>query len=73
MFLHLYQTGYSRFRRLKEHYQEHGIFPRTHGNTKQVPSNVTSEKSLEAVLIIDIFKLSHIITKVTKASLWMET
>ena len=49
MFLHLYGIGYSRFRRLKEHYQEHGIFPRIHGNTKRVPGNATSEKSLEAI------------------------
>ena len=49
MFLHLYGIGYSRFRRLKEHYQEHGIFPRIHGNTKHVPGNATSEKSLEAI------------------------
>ena len=49
MFLHLYGSGYSRFRRLKEHYQEHGIFPRIHGNTKRLPGNATSEKSLEAI------------------------
>ena len=49
MFLHLYGIGYSRFRRLKEHYQEYGICPRTQGNTKRVPRNATSEKSLEAV------------------------
>ena len=49
MFLHLYGIGYSRFRRLREHYQEHRIYPRTHGNTKRVPKNATSKKSLEAV------------------------
>ena len=49
MFLHLYGIGYSRFRRLREHYQERRIYPRTHGNTKRVPKNATSKKSLEAV------------------------
>ena len=49
MFLHLYGIGYSRFPRLTDHYQEHGIYPRTHGNTERVPSNATSKKSLEAV------------------------
>ena len=49
MFLHLYGRGYSRFRRLRERYQEHRIYPRTHGNTKRVPKNATSKKSLEAV------------------------
>ena len=49
MFLHLYGIGYSRFRRLREHYQEHRIYPRTHGNTKRVPKNATSKKLLEAV------------------------
>ena len=39
MFLHLYGLSYSRFRRLKEHYEQHGIFPRTHGNSKKLPSN----------------------------------
>ena len=50
MFLHFYGIDYSRFRRLKEHYQEHGIFPRIHGNTNRVPGNATSKKSLEAIL-----------------------
>lgn len=50
MFLHLYGIGFSRFRRLKEHYQEHGISSRIHGNTKRVPGNATSKKSLEAIL-----------------------
>ena len=49
MFLHLYGIGYSRFRGLREHYQEHRIYPRTHGNYKRVSKNATSKKSLEAV------------------------
>ena len=39
MFLHLYGLSDSRLRRLKEHYDKHGIFPRTHGNKKRLPSN----------------------------------
>ena len=39
MFLHLYGLSYSRFRRLKEHYEQHGIFLHTHGNSKKLPSN----------------------------------
>ena len=32
MFLNLYGITYSRFRRLKEHYEEHGLSQRVHGN-----------------------------------------
>ena len=39
MFLNLYGLSYSRFRRLKEHYENYGISPRTHGNCKRLPSN----------------------------------
>ena len=47
MFLHLYGIGYSRFRRLKEHYEEHGICERTHGNTNRVPENATPHSTIE--------------------------
>lgn len=47
MFLHLYGIGYSRFRRLKEHYEEHGICQRTHGNTNRVPENATPHSAIE--------------------------
>lgn len=47
MFLHLYGIGYSRFRRLKEHYEEHGICQRMHGNTNRVPENVTPHSTIE--------------------------
>lgn len=47
MFLHLYGIGYSRFRRLKEHYEEHGICQRTHGNTNRVPENATPHSTIE--------------------------
>ena len=39
MFLHLYAMSYSQFRRLKEHYENHGISPRVHGNSKRLPPN----------------------------------
>ena len=47
MFLHLYGIGYSRFQRLKEHYEEHGICQRTHGNTNSVPENATPHSTIE--------------------------
>ena len=39
MFLHLYGISYSRFRWLKEHYEEYGLSPRVHGNHKRLPPN----------------------------------
>lgn len=39
MFLNLYVIGYSRFRRLKEHYEEHRLSQRVHGNYKRLPHN----------------------------------
>ena len=39
MFLNLYGISYSRFRRLKEHFEEHGISQRVHGNRKRLPCN----------------------------------
>ena len=47
MFLHLYGIGYSRFQRLKEHNEEHGICPRTHGNTNRVPENATPHSTIK--------------------------
>ena len=49
MFLHFYGLSDSRFRRLKEHYQNHGIFPRTHGNTKRLPENTLPQATTEGV------------------------
>ena len=48
-FLHLYGLGYSRFHRLKEHYKQHGLFPRTHGNSKRLPSNTFPQRVTENV------------------------
>ena len=39
MFLNLYGISYSRFLRLKEHYEEHGLSQRVHGNYKRLPHN----------------------------------
>ena len=49
MFLHLYGISYSRLRRLKEHFETHGIYPRTHGNTKRLPSNTLPQSTTENV------------------------
>lgn len=48
-FLHLYGLSYSWFRRLKEHYRQHGLFPRTHGNSKRLPSNTLPQRVTENV------------------------
>lgn len=49
MFLHFYGISYSRFRRLKEHYELHGIFPRTHRNTNRLPENTLLYSTIEDV------------------------
>jgi len=49
MFLHLYGLSYSRFRQLKEHYENYGISPRTHGNCKRLPSNTLPTTVVEDV------------------------
>ena len=49
MFLCLYGISYSRFRRLKEHYENHGISHRTHGNHKRLPSNTLPQMVVEDV------------------------
>ena len=49
MFLHFYGLRDARFRRLKEHYQNHGVSLRTHGNTKRLPHNTLSQASVEGV------------------------
>ena len=49
MFLHFYGISYSRFRRLKEHYEQHGISPRQHGNTKRLPQNTLPQSTIEDV------------------------
>ena len=49
MFLKLYGIGDSRFRSLKEHYETYGIYPKTHGNTKRMPSNTLTYASVEDI------------------------
>ena len=49
MFLNLYGISYSRFRRLKEHYEEHGISQRVHGNRKRLPHNTLPQAVTEDV------------------------
>ena len=49
MFLHFDGISYSRFRRLKEHYELHSIFPRTHRNTNRLPENTLPYSTIEDV------------------------
>lgn len=49
MFLNLYGISYSRFRRLKDHYEENGISLRVHGNCKRLPHNATPQAVNEDV------------------------
>ena len=49
MFLHFYGISYSRFRRLKDHYEQHGICARSHGNTKRLPENTLRKSAIEDV------------------------
>ena len=39
MFLFAYDTSNKRFHTISYHYQNYGLTPRTHGNTKRVPKN----------------------------------
>ena len=41
--------SYSRFRRLKEHYESHGISQRVHGNSKRLPKNTLPHAVVEDV------------------------
>ena len=49
MFLKLYGISDARFRSLKEHYEIYGIYPRTHGNTKRMPSNTLTYATVEDI------------------------
>ena len=49
MFLHFHGISYSRFRRLKEHYEQNGICTRSHGNTKRLPQNTLPQSTVEDV------------------------
>lgn len=49
MFLNLYRISYSRFCRLKEHYEEHGLSQRVHGNCKRLPPNTLPQAVTEDV------------------------
>ena len=49
MFLHLNTMSYLRFRRLKEHYENHGISRRVHGNNKRLPKNTLPHAVVEDV------------------------
>ena len=49
MFLNLYGISKSRFQRLVDHYQNHGISLRTHGNSKRLPHNTLPQAVAEDV------------------------
>ena len=49
MFLNLYGISYSRFCRLKEHYEENGISLRVHGNRKRLRHNAVPQSMMEEV------------------------
>ena len=49
MFLIFYGLIDCRFRRLKEHYENHGISQRRHGNSKRLPSNTLTHPVVEDV------------------------
>ena len=49
MLLNIYGISYSRFRRLKEHYEDHGICQRVHGNRKRLPHNTLPQTVTEDV------------------------
>ena len=50
MFLNLYGISYSWFRRRKDHYEEHRICQRVHGNSKRLPHNTLSQAVAEDVI-----------------------
>ena len=49
MFLHVYGISKSRFQRLLEHYQNHGISLQVHGNSKRLPHNTLPQSIAEDV------------------------
>ena len=49
MFFILYGISYSRFRRLKDHYEQHSISQRIHGSTKRLPHNTLPQAVAEDV------------------------
>ena len=49
MFLHMYGFSKSRFQKLLEHYQNHGISVRVHGNSKRLPHNTLPQAIAEDV------------------------
>ena len=54
MFLNLYGISKSRFQRLLDHYENHGISPRIHGNSKRLPHN-----ALPVAVAEDVKKFSQ--------------
>ena len=60
--LFVYGIGKSRLESLKAHYKRHGIVPRTHGNTSQLPKNTLNHEVLDrTVTFIKNFAADHAI------------
>ena len=51
MFLKLYGLSHSRFRRLKEHYEDNGLSRRNHGKCKRLPPNTLPHALVEDVKV----------------------
>ena len=45
-----HSIGQSRFKSLQHHYDQVGIIPRVHGNSKRLPSNTSSQEDVDCVL-----------------------
>ena len=46
-FLFVHSIVHSRFKSLQHHYDQVGIIPRIHGNTKRLPSNTSSQEGVQ--------------------------
>ena len=49
-FLFIHSIGHSRFKSLQHHFDEVGVIPRVHGNTKRLPSNTCSQEEVDCIL-----------------------
>ena len=46
----MHPLGKSRFKALKQHFKQHGLISRVHGNTKRCPANTLSQQDRENIL-----------------------
>ena len=60
MFIFVHGLGPKRFKNLVAHFEEHGLVPRVHGNTKRLPANTISmEKTRSILCFIEHFATVH--------------